>query len=281
MVTTPLPNDYSPLAARLPQPQDAQVWLDFDGTISQKDVLDELISRYAVNDSWKLIEERWQAGLIGSFECLSGEFALLRVGQPELERFLDDIPVDPGFLGLLQLLQERAVPVAILSDGIDWFIQRILGRLGVSGITIRSNTLKRRGTRLQLACPHVDAACESAAAHCKCASANQLLQPGRKTIYVGDGRSDLCPSRKAGTVFAKAALARSLEREGVGFIPFATLHDVAATLRAAWAQPMTQAAMTQTAMTQAAMTQTAMTQAAMTQVGRIDGMSKRNRRARA
>ncbi|EQD32500.1 phosphoserine phosphatase [mine drainage metagenome] len=58
----------------VPLPSKAQVWIDFDGTISREDVLDELVSRFASNDSWKLVEERWRTGLIGSAECLRSEF---------------------------------------------------------------------------------------------------------------------------------------------------------------------------------------------------------------
>jgi 2-hydroxy-3-keto-5-methylthiopentenyl-1-phosphate phosphatase len=218
----------------LPRPQAAQVWLDFDGTISQKDVLDELIEHYAVNESWKLIEQRWQTGLIGSRECLEQEFTLLRITDRQLNAFLDRITLDPGIGPLLELLGEYRVPVAILSDGIDFFIERILARHGFTGLTIRSNTLERHNHGLRLACPHAAATCESAAAHCKCTSAAGLRAPGRRTIYVGDGRSDLCPARKADAVFAKAVLARTLAAEHVPYIPYTTLGDVAATLSEMW-----------------------------------------------
>lgn len=138
----------------LPQPQATQVWLDFDGTISTADVLDALIERYSANESWKLVEQRWQAGLIGSRECLEQEFALLRISAAELDRFLDHIHLDPGIKGLLELLASFDVPVAILSDGIDLFIHRILQRHGISGLTVRSNTVRHRGMQLELRCPH-------------------------------------------------------------------------------------------------------------------------------
>ena len=72
----------------LPEAGAAQVWLDFDGTLTRRDVLDDLIVRYARDESWKLIEERWQAGLIGSRQCLSEEFALLDVSHGELWAFI-------------------------------------------------------------------------------------------------------------------------------------------------------------------------------------------------
>jgi 2-hydroxy-3-keto-5-methylthiopentenyl-1-phosphate phosphatase len=221
-------------SAPVPPASAAQVWIDFDGTITRRDVLDDLIQRYALSDSWKLIEERWQAGIIGSRDCLSQEFDLIRVGKSELADFLEGIEVDPGLNRLLDTLRRYAVPVTVLSDGIDHFIRAVLTRNGITDLPIRSNTLVHRGKRLSLRCPHANDSCSCAAAHCKCASAEQLLQIGRKTIYIGDGRSDLCPSRKADAVFAKAALAQALTREAIPFAPFVTLNDVSETLEAAW-----------------------------------------------
>ena len=39
----------------IPLPARSQLWIDFDGTITRQDVLDELIRRYAADDSWKSV----------------------------------------------------------------------------------------------------------------------------------------------------------------------------------------------------------------------------------
>jgi 2-hydroxy-3-keto-5-methylthiopentenyl-1-phosphate phosphatase len=224
-------------SAPVPPAGFAQVWIDFDGTITRRVVLDDLIQRYAVSDAWKLIEERWQAGIIGSRDCLREEFDLIRIGKEELAEFLEGVAVDPGLNRLLDSLRKHRVPVAVLSDGIEHFIRSVLARNGITDVPIRSNTLVHRGKRLSLRCPNASDACTCAAAHCKCTSAQELLQIGRTTIYIGDGRSDLCPSRKANAVFAKGALAQALTREAIPFTPFITLNDVAETLEAAWSVP--------------------------------------------
>ena len=219
----------------LTAPETLQVWIDFDGTISRKDVLDELIRNYAINESWRLIEERWLAGLIGSRECLSQEFALINISLPELNDFLDRIEIDPGIHPLLALLREHKVPVAVLSDGVERFIRRILLRHGIRNMEIRANKITHRAGRLKLSCPHSSSECVAQAAHCKCASANALCHPARKTVYIGDGRSDLCPARGADWVFAKGVLARALTHEHISYIPYLTLQDVTATLSRVWA----------------------------------------------
>jgi len=218
----------------IPPSADLQVWIDFDGTITQKDVLDELIRGYAVDDSWKLAEQQWQEGSIGSQECLSRQFAVIRISDAELDRFLDTIPIDDGIFPLLQLLDQFRVPYAVLSDGIDRFIHRLFRRHGLLDVPVRCNTIVRDGDAMALSCPHGSATCESAAAHCKCASMVALGKPSRQSIFIGDGRSDLCPSRKCACVFAKGVLATNLESEGQAFLPYSTLHDVSSILATAW-----------------------------------------------
>jgi 2-hydroxy-3-keto-5-methylthiopentenyl-1-phosphate phosphatase len=218
----------------LPKPEKCQLWIDFDGTISKKDTLDELISRFSVDDSWKEIERQWRENLIGSRECLEKEFSLLRVSDTELENLLDSIGIDNGLYEILDICERLSIPVAILSDGVDFFIKRILSSGGISDLTVRSNTVKKENGAFLLVCPHNDPVCKVSAAHCKCSSMKALGQPGRKNIYIGDGRSDLCPARKADFVFAKNVLAQCLREENANYIEYANLRHVSSYLTAAW-----------------------------------------------
>jgi 2-hydroxy-3-keto-5-methylthiopentenyl-1-phosphate phosphatase len=219
----------------LPQPDSCQIWLDFDGTVTKQDVLDVLIQKYSVNESWKIVEDRWQAGLIGSRDCLEAQFDLLRITPEQLKHELEHIKIDKGVRDLLYLAERLSIPLAILSDNTETSIRYILNHNQIStDIPIRANSMQHQGNRTKLLCPNADPKCQVKAAHCKCASAKLLAEPGRKSIYIGDGRSDLCPARKMDYVFAKNALARCLEQEGIPFTPFRTLHEIAVFLAKSW-----------------------------------------------
>jgi len=220
---------------QLPSPEQSQVWLDFDGTITRRDLLDDLILRYSVDDSWKQIERLWQAGEIGSRQCLEGQFALVRISDADLKKFVSEVELDPGLLPLLELLDKFSVPRAIVSDGIDQFIRQTMQRHNID-IPIRSNAIERTGLEMKLLCPHNSHKCVSAAAHCKCSSMTALGKAQRRSIYVGDGRSDLCPARQSQIVFAKGNLAQSLSIENRPFQRFTTLLDVKDALERQWAR---------------------------------------------
>lgn len=224
----------------LPPPDRSEILLDFDGTITQKDILDELVARYSIDQSWIDLERQWQSGRIGSRECLSKEFALLRITAAELAEFLETIELDPGIERLMQLLSHLQIPTTIVSDGIESFIEQFLQRIDPlalpENLTIRANAIHHHGDRLEIVNPHASPACESAAAHCKCRSAVLMHTPGRQSIYIGDGLSDLCPARRAHFVFAKGRLAEALAYEEIPYIPFRALDDVVAILAASWSR---------------------------------------------
>lgn len=218
----------------IPDYDDCQIWIDFDGTISRKDVLDELIFRYSVDDSWKQLEKDWRDNKIGSRKCLEGEFDLLRVSTAEINALLDSIEIDEGLSEIMELASEFSVPMTILSDGVDIFIKRILSANGIFNLPVISNSAVLKNNRVSLICPNSNIECGAGSAHCKCSSMKKLGDSRKKNIYIGDGRSDLCPSRKADIVFAKKVLAENLRAEGQGFIEYVGLSDVAARLAGSW-----------------------------------------------
>ncbi|MBV8961932.1 MAG: phosphoserine phosphatase, partial [Hyphomicrobiales bacterium] len=72
-----------------------QILLDFDGTIAIEDTTDCLLERFAP-PSWRDVEDAWEAGLIGSRECLARQIELVRASEEDLERFIADVHIDPG-----------------------------------------------------------------------------------------------------------------------------------------------------------------------------------------
>ena len=206
-----------------------RVFIDFDNTITLGDVLDGVIERFAVGDEWRVLEDEWAAGRIGARACLDGQMRALHGTWPDFVQHLDTVKLDPGFVALRDLLRQAEVELTIVSDNFDRFIAHILRQQQLADVPFFANRLECRGDRVIPSFPHANPACPDCA-HCK---KTHFLPPNddaRRVVYIGDGRSDLCPSRHADLVFAKSSLLARLRAEGVPCIAYDTLAQVTAHL---------------------------------------------------
>jgi len=204
-----------------------EVYFDFDNTITEFDVLDDIIQRFSVNEDWRRIERAWEAGEIGSRECLEQQLGQVRITEPVLREYLGAIRVDPAFPRIIDWLRERAVaPVMILSDSFSAIIAAILENNGITGLTIRANELRLDGDRPVVSFPYYNSIC-SRCANCKTSHLFRRDRPaGTKKIYVGDGLSDACPAGFCEILFAKDKLLKYYSATRKDCIPFRNLSTV-------------------------------------------------------
>jgi 2,3-diketo-5-methylthio-1-phosphopentane phosphatase len=203
-----------------------EVYFDFDNTITDFDVLDDVIQRFSINEDWKRAETSWEAGEIGSRECLELQLSQVRVTVAALQDHLDSIKIDPAFHGIIDLLCAHNIEPVIVSDSFRLIIDRVLGNNGVKGLRILANELRLEGDQPVLAFPHFNAIC-SKCANCKTSHlVNRRRPAGTKKIYVGDGRSDICPAGFCEILFAKDSLLRHYQKIRKDCIPFEDLGTV-------------------------------------------------------
>ncbi len=206
-----------------------RVFIDFDNTITRGDVLDGIIERFAAGDEWRALEMAWSRGEIGAQQCLDGQMRCLRASRAEFEQHLEGVEFDPGFGALCDLLRRESIELTIVSDNFDEFIDAILRRKGYAHVRRFANHLECRDDRVVPSFPFANPECP-ACAHCKKTHFLPPRHDARTVVYIGDGRSDLCPARHADLVYAKSTLLHVLRTEGVPCVAFDTLADVAASL---------------------------------------------------
>ncbi|HTL70496.1 MAG TPA: MtnX-like HAD-IB family phosphatase [Candidatus Eisenbacteria bacterium] len=192
-------------------------FLDFDGTVSASDVVDLALERYA-DETWRLAEKEWAAGAIGSRECLSRQVALLAAKAEELGAVADGVGVDPGFNGFLRAAAAYKIPVAVVSDGFDFFIRRILERAVpdralLEALPVYCNHLEPAGGRWAAAFPA--AACAHGCANCKPAAMRRVRAADDFVVFVGDGLSDRFAAADSDLVFAKGKLLEYCRQHGL------------------------------------------------------------------
>lgn len=176
---------------------------DFDGTISTQDTTDSLLATFA-QGNWEAIEAKWKNNQISSRTCMSEQIAMLNVSREELNQHLDTLTIDPDFVRFANIANKYQIPLYIISDGIDYGIQRILNRYQLGYLPIVANQLVQQTPQTwSLNFPYRDSCCKVASGTCKC---SQRKDPTQKYLLIGDGQSDFCVAQQADFVFAKAGL---------------------------------------------------------------------------
>jgi len=207
---------------------------DFDGTITQVDVTDQILTLLA-HPSWREIEQQWMQGLIGSRECLARQIALVNAPVEELHAVIDAIAVDTDFTAFCKFARKRDLPLYILSDGFDYVIRRVLKGAGVErhfrvSVNLFASALRIDDRRLESSFPHADKPCAHGCATCKPALMERLRDDRHPVIFVGDGMSDRFAVEAADVVFAKRHLLAYCRENGIPCHAFDTFKDVQVTL---------------------------------------------------
>jgi len=200
------------------------LFFDFDNTITEGDVLDRVIEQFSITDDWKRWEAAWIRGEISTEECLDRQVAGLRVSKAELLDFVTDFSVDANFESIVRWAACEQIELVIVSDNFSCLVREILFRRALPELPLYANELTFVGNRPKAHFPFKSRDC-ARCANCKVTHFKDF--PGRSTIYVGDGLSDVCPALAADLVFAKDSLAQYLGNLGAHFEPFVSLETVA------------------------------------------------------
>ena len=201
------------------------VTIDFDGTITGADITDALLERFA-DPGWQHAESLWQAGLIGSRECLSTQVGCIGRGLDELLDYADSFRPLDGFVEFIHMMQQASIAFCVISDGFKPVIDRVLGNCGLK-LPVYASDLREDGGLLRPFFPNAGRDCPSAT--CKCAVASAVSR-GAPIVHIGDGRSDFCLARQARHVFSRNDLSRYCDEEGITHSPFADFYDLRRTL---------------------------------------------------
>ncbi len=211
------------------------LFIDFDGTISKKDVIDRILEQFA-DKRWVDIEELWTSGKIGSRECLQKQFALVKVSPAELDEFLDTLELDEGFLPLLRFCNDSGIDVHIISDGFDYYIRQLLeknisNRQLRENLTVSANRLISNGRNSwRTEFPYFENVCGDGCATCKPAVIKLKNPFAAPVIFVGDGLSDRFAAQCADIVFAKNKLSEFCLENRIPQTAYSGLKQVAETL---------------------------------------------------
>ncbi len=210
-----------------------RVFCDFDGTIAVQDVGKELFAHFAGKGA-ETIARKYLDGAITARECLLSEADLVsNVSPSQLEAFVDQFAIDTHFTAFSKFCLQQSIPLVVLSDGLDFYVERILRHNQLEDCTFFANHLEFvniAGTpRFEVTFPYTDSECQFCG-NCKRNHMLTLSGDDDIIVYVGDGISDRCPVRYADIVFAKKELIKYCQQENISYHEYGNFGDVQQTM---------------------------------------------------
>jgi 2,3-diketo-5-methylthio-1-phosphopentane phosphatase len=200
---------------------------DFDGTLSLTDVGYEVLLKFS-RQGWDDIDRDYCEGRIGSMEAYGRICAILGGTREAMLQFVaENTVIDPHFKEFYAFCRKSGIDVKVVSDGLDFYIDFILRKHGLSDIPFYSNVMTfRDGMPLSIEFPHANETCNKCGT-CKSNILESCQAGYGKIVYVGDGYSDLCPAQKADLVFAKGILwTRLSKKEQKGVRKYRSFREV-------------------------------------------------------
>jgi 2,3-diketo-5-methylthio-1-phosphopentane phosphatase len=200
---------------------DRTLVLDFDGTVTQTDLLDTIAREFGDPAVYQQVEEGLHAGTVSLRECITREFEPVTTPLEEVvEWVLANARVRAGFRELVDAAHARGWRVVVLSSGFEELIVPVLEHVGVD-VEVVANRVDALpdGWRVHW---RETTACTVCGEECKRAA----LPGNGEIVYVGDGISDRCAALASDRVFATRGLARYLDEQGVQYERFDDFFDV-------------------------------------------------------
>lgn len=211
---------------------------DFDGTAARDDVQVSIMQTFT-GDEWLKANQIWDRGELTTAQRARAQWDLLRernVGEEALHEVIGRAELDPYFPELVTECRKRNWPVVVASDGFDYYITPILERAGLSDLPVYCNSLICSDGEYRMNFrSETNGGC-GRCGNCKRVIVEQLRAEAQskganpRIVFIGDGNADRCGAEVADLIFAKRKLRTWCEQNGVEYIPFETMADVAAVL---------------------------------------------------
>ncbi len=204
-----------------------KIFVDFDGTITKEDVGAGIFLHFGDYNKVMVIEQKISNLEISGAEGWEKLFNVLpQVDEQKLTEFVSDFKIDDTFKDFVSFTEKNFLDVFVLSDGFDFYIEKILRRENLSHLKFYSNNLEiRQDGEMIPSFQYRDEECNKCA---NCKRNHILANSGEDeyTVYIGNGSSDVCPAQYCDFIFAKDTLLKYCEKERISYFLFNNFNDV-------------------------------------------------------
>ena len=195
------------------------VLTDFDDTAAAQNVAEMLLVRFG-GPGWKDVRQRFRDGVINLKEYQEITFRNIRADRATMQFYVKEhATLRPFFRELWEFCQTNKIPMAVVSQGLDFYIEALLERAGISGVPVYAVDTKFEAGEISYKYNHTYPGKESQG-NSKGFVVESFQEQGCYVFFAGDGQSDLEAARKADAIFAHKTLARSCDEEGIPYRQF-------------------------------------------------------------
>jgi len=206
-----------------------KVFIDFDGTITKKDVGANIFLEFGDSEAAYEIIYGFRDGKLTATETWDGLLNTIKEPVKEkISEFVSGFEIDDHFKDFLGFLWEREIEFFVISDGFKFYIDSIFKREGIEAPCF-SNDLKFVDGGLELVYPYTDEHCTKCA-NCKRNHVVSLSGDHEYSVFIGNGSSDVCAALHCDYIFAKESLLKYCELNRVSYYPYRDFRDVQARL---------------------------------------------------
>jgi len=202
------------------------VQCDFDNTIAGLDVSFMLLDAFADGD-WRQILQEYQERRIPVGVFSQRTFAMIKADEKTMLDYLfagDRVKIRPGFKELLDLCSRKGFAFVIVSNGLRFYIEAILKRIGVRGIEVFAAHTEFKPDGLGIT--YIGPEGQPVLDNFKQLYVERHKNQGYRVIYIGDGYSDIAPASLTDQVFARDDLLAHCRENNLKCTSFNDLNDV-------------------------------------------------------
>jgi HAD superfamily phosphoserine phosphatase-like hydrolase len=207
------------------------VIIDFDGTITERDLTDLVWDDYLPAEERRAMVEAVTARRITMVEFIGRGYAWVPKPPGELVRELAArVRIRRGFVELVERARASGWTLEIVSCGLDFYIREFLP----TDVHFQSFVARHDGSyRVEL--PAGVSLEPGEEYKPRCVRSLRRAHPAEMAVYVGDGRADFEPATLCDRILAVrgSRLARFCQSAGTAFTPFDTFDEVVAAVERA------------------------------------------------
>ena len=205
------------------------VLCDFDDTVAQGNMAHLILDRFG-DGSWRELRRLYREGVLPPEDYFERPFTQIQATREEMKAHVrENGRMYDTFPELAHYCRRRDIDLAIVSLGLDFYVEAILERHQLDWVPVYSVETRFTDQGIQFEFPYALPECGRWGI-CKCLVVDRYQEQGKKVLYIGDGPNDLCPARIADVVFAHDQLLGLCREEGIPHHEFHDFTDVIAEL---------------------------------------------------